>query len=343
MTDGGQLRLHIVRDAESIVAASVRSTRPAAARLLVGRPLDEALALVPRLFSLCGRAQGAAARLAGAAARGEDWQAAGEALGQEVALEAIGEHLWRLLLDWPRQLGLPVRRDDFLHWRQRLLLAGKAGDTAAASTSSATSDFAGALTIWLKDDALCWPADLAERWPSAPPAALLPWGNAAAWAQTDFDALFSAQPTHAGLAAETGALARQAGQPAIAAALAAGRHIAARILARQADLVRLAETLSRGQSPGGWLDAASPEPGVGVARVETARGLLLHMTQVNDGRVGRYVIVAPTEWNFHPQGAFVRETVGMTATSHEAAALFAGQLALSLDPCVTFEVLVENA
>ena len=34
---------------------------------------------------------------------------------------------------------------------------------------------------------------------------------------------------------------------------------------------------------------------------------LLHLMQVKDGRVGRYVIVAPTEWNFHPQGAFVGE------------------------------------
>jgi len=93
----------------------------------------------------------------------------------------------------------------------------------------------------------------------------------------------------------------------------------------------------------GWLDAVPLGDGTGLARVETARGLLLHLMQVKDGRVARYVIVAPTEWNFHPQGAFVGEIVGSPAATRDAAERLARRLALALDPCVGFEVAVEDA
>ena len=65
--------------------------------------------------------------------------------------------------------------------------------------------------------------------------------------------------------------------------------------------------------------------------------------QVKDGRVARYVIVAPTEWNFHPQGAFSGELVGSAAATRDEALMLARRLALSLDPCVNFEVVVEHA
>jgi hypothetical protein len=43
-------------------------------------------------------------------------------------------------------------------------------------------------------------------------------------------------------------------------------------------------------------------PGVGRALVETARGLLMHEIVLDGERIADYFIVAPTEWNFHPQG-----------------------------------------
>lgn len=335
MADGGHLQLQISWNGERVVAAAVRSSRPAAARLLPGRSLDEVVALVPRLFSLCGQAQAAAASLAAAAARGGDWQRDSAFRLRQVLLEALGEHLWRLLLDWPAALGQAARRADFVRWRQRLLAAGQSSEAAAHC--------AGELLEWLHADAPFDPSALAT-WVMPDPAAsvaLLPRLDAAAWAKLDFSDAFSSRPEHAGQICETGALARQSGEKDVAAALAAGQRLLARLLARLADLRALAQLLARARLPDGWLDAASPSPGVGVARVETARGLLLHMTQVNDDRVGRYVIVAPTEWNFHPQGAFVREASATPLASAEAATCFARQLALALDPCVAFEVQLE--
>ena len=76
--------------------------------------------------------------------------------------------------------------------------------------------------------------------------------------------------------------------------------------------------------------------------MQTARGMLLHHVRIESGRVAEYWIVAPTEWNFHPQGALtgligLRE--GNAARLTETAMLFV----LSLDPCVEFEIEVIHA
>jgi uptake hydrogenase large subunit len=51
-------------------------------------------------------------------------------------------------------------------------------------------------------------------------------------------------------------------------------------------------------------------------------------------RIARYRIVAPTEWNFHPEGAFARGA--MTIPAGDAAQLESDVrwLVASLDPCV---------
>jgi len=316
-------------DGERIAGARVNVRRPLAAQLLQGRPVAEAISLVPRLFSLCGVAQGAAARLATTAAQEGDCATIAEALRREVAREAIGEHLWRLLLDWPALSGRAQEKEEFLRWRKRLLAVKTPQEEAL-----------------LAQDLLQWLPSLAEfpcseRAVTAP-AQLLPWRDAAGWAAAGIDAAFAAKPTLAGQPAETGALARRAENVAVSPLLTAGRRVAARLAARRADLEFLTQALLEPSLLCGWLDGASAGDGVGVARVETARGLLLHLTQVKDGRVEAYVIVAPTEWNFHPQGAFVGEIVGSPAATRDEAEMLARRLTLSLDPCVSYEVVVEE-
>lgn len=326
------MRLILSWDGQRIAAAEVRSERPLAARVLVGQPADRAVALVPRLFSLCGQAQGVAAHLALQAARGELPTA--EALnagGRAVALEAIGEHLWRLLLDWPPLLVCVARQDEFISWRKRL---------RAVADQPAASALGVELLAWLERETL--PFADADPLPSVV-GALLPWQGAAVWAREIIDDAFALRPQFAGQPAETGALARQADDPDVAALLAAGDRVAARLAARYADLRFLARALIEPDLLAGWLDAAPVAERVGLARVETARGLLLHLIQINDGRVGRYVIVAPTEWNFHPQGAFAREITDCPALSRAQAERGARRLALALDPCVTYEVVVKDA
>lgn len=324
------MRLILSWNGRRITAAEVLGRRPLAARVLLGQPVARVLDLVPRLFSLCGQAQGIAARLACGAARGEVPDAAAlQEDGRRVALEAIGEHLWRLLLDWPPLLGQPVRKDDFLAWRKRLLAVKDAAQGAVLGTE---------LHAWLSDEQ---PLPI-EPGVALTPGALLPMLAAEAWGRQCFAEGFAEQPTFAGLPAETGPLARRFAAGEVAGLHATGQGVAARLAARYADLYFLAAALLEPQKLAGWLDAVPLAGNVGLARVETARGLLLHLTQVKDGRVGRYVIVAPTEWNFHPQGAFVSEITACPAASQAEAEALARRLALSLDPCVAYQIDVKR-
>jgi Ni,Fe-hydrogenase I large subunit len=77
--------------------------------------------------------------------------------------------------------------------------------------------------------------------------------------------------------------------------------------------------------------------------VETARGLLVHRVRIAEGRVADYRIVAPTEWNFHPQGALARGLVGMGAGNAIALKRQALLAVQALDPCVACSVEIAHA
>jgi Ni,Fe-hydrogenase I large subunit len=61
-----------------------------------------------------------------------------------------------------------------------------------------------------------------------------------------------------------------------------------------------------------------------------------------DDKIKEYVIVAPTEWNFHPAGPFVGALLGAALSPWEAQRLIA-QLAALFDPCVPFRVAMKEA
>ena len=73
MPDAGKLLLRIIWDGNVVLGVEVKSTRPKAYRLLKGRLPDNAVQLVPLLYSVCGKAQQAAAFAAVSAAQGLAW------------------------------------------------------------------------------------------------------------------------------------------------------------------------------------------------------------------------------------------------------------------------------
>ena len=107
MSIEGEIVVTLHWDGHRVRHLDVVSTRPlAAVRVLLGRTPADAAALVPRLYTLCGHAQGAACAAALHAAAGPD--AAASPVGAwPVVLEALQETLWRLLIDAPRALSLP--------------------------------------------------------------------------------------------------------------------------------------------------------------------------------------------------------------------------------------------
>jgi hypothetical protein len=88
----------------------------------------------------------------------------------------------------------------------------------------------------------------------------------------------------------------------------------------------------------GEFDAAVA-PGIGRALVETARGLLMHEIVLDGDTVADYFIVAPTEWNFHPQGPLAGWLLGREGQRSRGAAQPGVALARgALDPCVRWEL-----
>ncbi len=317
----------------AIRAVELRSERPQPSRMLAGLDPATVLALLSRLYAICGRAQRACAELALAAAGGTPLTAARRAqLARAVAAEAAQEHLWRLLLDWPAALGLAPHQAEFKRWYGRI-----AADSAlwpAELRAELELDWLG-----LPLERLAGFADLTQfdAWRAdghAPLAALF--------------ACLGAEAASASLAPGTTlptececALAACAEHPWVAALGAAGRWLEAHVAAR---LVGLAAVLAAlGGEVAVEMDAETPAPGRGVALVATARGMLEHDVTVSGGRVDRYAITTPTDCNFAPDGPFAARLCGRPAASPEAARRAAELWALAFDPCVAYAVSVGDA
>jgi hypothetical protein len=156
-------------------------------------------------------------------------------------------------------------------------------------------------------------------------------------AALETDPAFEQAPTWHGAPAETGALARMQGAPLIACVQRiTGHSAAARLLARMVELFGM--TRPGAGSEAALCGAAAPAPGRGLGWVETARGLLVHTVELVAGRVKRYRIVAPTEWNFHPRGALVAGLAGVAARDADALTRLVRTVVQSLDPCVASRI-----
>lgn len=153
-------------------------------------------------------------------------------------------------------------------------------------------------------------------------------------------AFFAARPNLAGRVPETGALARLACHPLIRSVGSglSGRSLARLIEARAAPQ-RLRALRRGGADAADLLRATSLGDGIGLGAVECARGRLYHLIALDhDGRIARYEILAPTEWNFHPEGPLARALVGTRLCVCEDDRKRLAALVAAFDPCVGFDV-----
>jgi Ni,Fe-hydrogenase I large subunit len=378
----GEIVVRLAHAAGRIARVSIRSTRPlATARVVVGRRAADAAALVPRLYSVCARAQGAASASALESAAGRPPSPARiAARAFAVALENLQEDLRRLLIDVPKAIGQAAMVDPVAEVRRAFapVLSVASGSTDAGGASAPVERHAIDTAIdvvsrhvlgeSLASFAARMVADGLERWsheattaPARALRAVLERGGrlgesdvptlppmtreqvATMLAALAADAGFAAAPRLDGATRETGALARMAAHPAVAGFVSRhGRGVAARLAARVADVARTVDALADGSTPA-RVDAWSTASGAGVAIVETARGLLLHCAETRDERVTGYGIVAPTEWNFQPGGPLERSLAGLDARDLQALPRDAGLVVQSLDPCVACSVEVSDA
>ena len=133
------------------------------------------------------------------------------------------------------------------------------------------------------------------------------------------DSAFETAPVWDGVPVETGALARMHEHPAVAAlARAAATRCRRGCLRDWSSSPCCSASSTERPATMACIDSFARGEGEGVAAVQTARGLLLHRARIAEGRVAAYRIVAPTEWNFHPEGPLARGLAGMIADDEPA-------------------------
>lgn len=358
----GDIRVTLFLQGDSVERVDIASSRPQLAqRLLTGCTPQEAARRIGRVYSLCGRAQRLAAEAAAEAAAGEAVPADRLARRErQVLAEQAREHVWQLLMPTADQasaasdltplrlIAQAVEEEDALATTlTRVLTEHLLGEPPARWLSRNPE----ALRRWCEEAATAPARRLAETLRDPDPAVgrtrLLP--ALAAWRPDMIRSLarqavgkpgFCARPLWHGSPAETGVLPRLCDDPTLSAWIkGVDRGSAARLLARLVELARLPARLVGGGLP--VVRAWSLGEGVGVAGVETSRGLLLHIVRLDAGRVTDYRILAPTEWNFHPAGPLAEALAAMPPGAGLAER--ARRVVASLDPCVACQVEIRHA
>jgi Ni,Fe-hydrogenase I large subunit len=355
----------------------------AAARILAGKTPADAVATAAMLFSVCGGAQAAAAASALAAAGATDVRADRARHERGVALETMQEHFWRLLIDWPQVLGSAPEPTPVAAARYRIAAAVRGADGSSAFGNAAAMRELGvelsrlaaqsvygmppaawlelatlpALDAWSARGATACARMLGTMLADMPTlgrsdVGLMPAPSREALLAVvvpalDRDPDYPRLPTWGGVPVETGALARVRAHPLVAAlAESIGHAAATRYVARLADLALLLSALVGPSTADGAVprvQAFAVGESDGLAAVQTARGLLVHRVRVAAGRVADYRIIAPTEWNFHPEGALAHGLAGLSVASRTELRQRAQVAVQALDPCVACRVEVADA
>lgn len=334
-------------------------------RLIDGRPASALPDAIAALFTLCASTQRQTAQRALRAARGDVDRDDDARTLDRLALSVFTarEHLQRLALELPLMVprdGVPI---DAAGVRDAPVFRLPSQPDKLALTQAV-----GALGPWLQQHLLGMaPERWLNGWQQDAPTWLAAWAErqahpVARWltAVRDqaraltiecrrLDALDDAQAGMAALAAslaESPAFAERPlwrGAPAETGPWTRAGHVEAvhtlwdRLGARLADLLRIAcgERLACG--------ALALAPGEGVAWSEMSRGLLVHWVKLAPGarsadgtHAERYQVLAPTEWNFHPDGA-----LGRALASGRIDAAGARLATAVLDPCVAFHIETE--
>ncbi|MFI3118577.1 MAG: nickel-dependent hydrogenase large subunit [Methylococcaceae bacterium] len=152
---------------------------------------------------------------------------------------------------------------------------------------------------------------------------------------------FSRMPGWQGRCFETTLLNRQLSQPLIADLRSRyGNGLMVRMLARLLEIAlipsQLKQLLMQITDPSALSAMTAANDGLGLSQIQAARGLLIHRLELRQGRVYDYRLVAPTEWNFHPDGVVVQSLKHLQAESLNDLRRQAELLINAIDPCVQY-------
>ncbi len=372
----GRLNIRLSRNKGTV---NIESTRPVhASRVFHGKCVAESQQMIPLLFNICATAQSCAGIRACEQALGVSVTAQTEQRRDKlVNMETLREHLWRILLDWPALIGGEVDKLGMAemvkiqrNYRQALCsdsnvfrLGGADGETDLDAVMNVLKQFVALLqrTVfamppgqWLTQ------AEQFTGWVAARQtiaAKLIDqiiqtgWSDAGACKsealpslteetlhQTMQDADFIQQPQWSGHCCETTSLTRVDSPLLQVLKQKYGNGLLVRLVARLTEIAHLSGRLEPDfLSDKQRLETAPVNPGIGQA--EAARGQLLHRVELNGDIIDNYQILAPSEWNFHPQGV-VTQALSALKGDRDSVEKQARLLINAIDPCVGYELCI---
>ena len=361
--------------------ARIESSRPlAAARLFVGRPVQQVLHTLPLLFNVCGQAQAVAAiRAIESAAQQTAAQDVEQARDRLVALETLREHLWRVLLDWPTFVerqpqqaalanlmavlqslknqidplkrllthpglqscsGSPTRVQDGLEALRQQLEQHIFGCPLGQWLNASLDELHDWIAATDTDSARLLRLVCEQQWESLGRSGVAP--------MREIDDTFIAEQLDGHRADDFIAQPDFGGQALDTGPLSRLQDHPLLQAVEQAHgrglLLRLLARLLEIALLADSLDQA-PLNGrtvQGLAAVEAARGRLWHRVQLDGDRTVDYRILAPTEWNFHANGCAVEALSSLDLADPQRALQQAKLLVHAIDPCVGYELEVEK-
>lgn len=323
---------------------------PPISALVAGRPAADMLRIVPRLFTLCAAAHGAAAQTAVDAAN--DIRVA-PAVRRQRAAAVLSERLVEQLRS--AVTGLRLLGQGAIATAMRELIS--ASTTFAPAADSGIPERLRAIArIELALDQICIarlnPMDdsLAARFSPSGIVYLSSGDDLEVIARLVRDgARYASAPDIDGAVPETGPWARLRADTAIDGQPSDRAETAAvRLQARLDEIVRIPRMLrglATGEDDSSLTDLTGYclGDGGGAAAVETARGRLYHHVELDaDGRVSRFQCLAPTEWNFHPHGPLARMLRGAAVKLDRGGREAVEQLIAAFDPCVCHKMTVRE-
>lgn len=323
--DPGEIRITADLVGGAVSAVRIENRRPVSlASAFAGRSAAEVAAAVGMIHGLCGRSHAAGIRFAHAAATGET---IGEAERSEwvlrLAAERLGEHLRGVV---GAAAGEAAR-------------AVATGAAAVARTGRIDGERMAAIAAGLAALGIAdgGPASAA---PAGPVDALGPADDDDVVAALARDPGFVRTPRLKGRAPETGPAARMGSSAVDPGAARAARQTE---IAAAAGLLALAAAGgSAAPAVNAVVRSGRVGPHSGFAAVETPRGCLHTLLTVQgDGRLSSIRVLAPTEWNFHPDGPLARCLIGWRPEGGLPDAILTR--AAAFDPCVRFSAAVGEA
>jgi Ni,Fe-hydrogenase I large subunit len=387
----GQLDIDLYPQRKNGARVELSSSRPLqAANIFIGKTPEQALSIIPLLFSVCGIAQSRAALCAIEQNLKVDSVPELEtARDMLVLVENTKEHLFRLFIDWPQLFNLKTSNSKLPYlsqiigeFKSVLFQNGEAFnlDSQINADLKNTGYLIDKLDQYLQQHVFC---QTTQDWLKIKDThALHQWAQQCdsvaaksistiyeqGWASegsTDCEPLplldesnllkrfsasnaeqFIAQPQWQEHCCETTTLTRQYNQPLIQALIKEFQHtLITRWVARLVELANIPQQLRNMLQQLTDVDSAVPtknKMGVhGLAQIEAARGRLIHHINVEQGVISNYQILAPTEWNFHPQGLVAKNLSSLAdKPEHKNLEKLAHLMINAIDPCVGYQLRI---